>query len=217
MPRIIDNEKGYVFTPLLVFSVFAALLFVYISFIFPAFQNNSKISGSTSIPKVEDGSMPSLTLSCTGLGLKDGWCQATRIVSTDGSHSYTLLYPKNFSAKATDTPTNSLIFEDTNGKVDYSVTVKMLTGSQRATISRSTYSAFVDTGDKVMSTQDIKVGKNEIPATEVSTSSARGQKIYYIFNVPVGQETYLYLLKFDSDLDESIIEEVSSTFSVAVL
>lgn len=212
-----QSQKGYIFTPFLILFVFIGLLFVYISFIFPSLQIPSTGSGVTSKPQVTDEKISQLTLNCSVLGLQDGWCQATKLVTEDASHSFTFLYPQTYSVENPNSANGDVEVSDASGKLQYSVKIKSLDPVQQENPDVSEYITYISPSEKVQSTKDTTVGKEGYKALEVSTASGGASGKYYIFKVATETGSYLYLLKFSSTVDPKLLSEIVSTFSVAVL
>lgn len=177
-----SKEKGYVFGALLIIGAFVSLLFVYIGFVFPKFQQNTFNSGATATPKVENNDIPYTNLACDSLGIKDMWCKVTHYVGTARFQAYSFVYPKNYTPVEVGDDLYNMSVQDENAHERFTVTVMPIPESQKKNVN-------VDNLDQSLNLKEKVLNKKIVVLEHAADSGKRALEIttdvykYYLFDV----------------------------------
>lgn len=207
-----NNEKGYVFAPLVIVS---AIFFVYMVFVgIFSFRNNELIkqytgkksnTGSASSPVTTADLPEQFTVTCDSPDLIQNVCKLIQKINIGTSQVYSFSYPKNFTPKDLGTDVSNIALVDSSDKKKFQVIVSLFSDDP-----------FNET-EKVIARSDITLPATfglPTEALEVITTSPEGSFKYYIFSITLEDQKFTYVLKFDASLPEDQINLILQTFNV---
>lgn len=207
-----NNEKGYVFAPLVIVS---AIFFVYMVFVgIFSFRNNELTkqytgkksnTGSASSPVTTADLPEQFTVTCDSPDLIQNVCKLIQKINIGTSQVYSFSYPKNFTPKDLGTDVSNIALVDSSDKKKFQVIVSLFSDDP-----------FNET-EKVIARSDITLPATfglPTEALEVITTSPEGSFKYYIFSITLEDQKFTYVLKFDASLPEDQINLILQTFNV---